>query len=126
MNKIRILVVGMNPSNRPTRKKIFKNSMFDRLINWMNLLSIDYFSFMNVCDRPGVVSIRDVDAKALIEASRSYSKIIALGGIASDALKRCRIVHFRLPHPSPRNRLLNDPAYKFSVLRDCRNYLYEQ
>ena len=78
MNKIRVLVVGMNPSNRPTRKKIFKNSTFDRLVNWMNLLSIDYFSFMNVCDRPGAVSIRDVDAKALIEASRSYSKIIAL------------------------------------------------
>lgn len=47
--------------------------------------------------------------------------IIALGNNASKALKDTP--HFKLPHPSGRNRKLNDTNYIVSELNKCRNYL---
>lgn len=49
--------------------------------------------------------------------------VIALGNIASKRLEKAKISHFKLPHPSPRNRLLNDSKYIKLELEKCKNYL---
>lgn len=53
-------------------------------------------------------------------------RVVALGSTASDALRRIGVDHFRLPHPSPRNRKLNDPSYVEELLNECRKFLEER
>ena len=50
-------------------------------------------------------------------------KVVALGGVASKSLTKVGIEHFRMPHPSPRNRQLNDKQYEINMVNDCGTYL---
>lgn len=50
-------------------------------------------------------------------------KVVALGNKASDRLTKMGIEHFKLPHPSGRNRKLNDPKFIDSELEKCNNYI---
>ena len=116
----RVLIVGMNPSNTPENKKVCKNSTFDRLNKWMTHLGIEHYSFINAVDkRADQLYQGDVDQIQLQLAASSYKFVIALGGFAGEALKRARVKHYKLPHPSPLNRVLNDKQYEKDVLRDC-------
>jgi len=47
--------------------------------------------------------------------------IVALGNNASKALGS--IPHFKLPHPSGRNRQINDNKFINNKLQDCRRYI---
>ena len=119
-----ILVIGLNPSNRPTLgNRHTKNSTFDRLHRWMDDLGVEYFSFMNVNDRQGRTTMKDVDFDLIAEASYKYNRIVCLGGFASCVLDRMGIQHFRMPHPSPLNRQLNDREYERTMIDECRRYL---
>lgn len=64
---------------------------------------------------------------ALVEAvALAYFRgatVVALGNKASERLKKRNIEHFRLPHPSPKNRVLNDKNFIDSELEKCKNYL---
>lgn len=53
-------------------------------------------------------------------------RVVALGNTAEDALKKLGIIYFKLPHPSPRNRLLNDRESIDSLLYKCKMYLEER
>jgi hypothetical protein len=52
-----------------------------------------------------------------------YDKVLALGNFVSSVLNKIEVNHFKLPHPSPRNRLLNDKDYERSMLFACKQYL---
>jgi len=116
----RVLIVGMNPS---TRERVLKNSTFDRMLRWMDLLSVDYFSFMNAYDLPGPVNGQVPNRDALIAAAESHRKVVALGGVAADALRKCGVEFFRMPHPSPKNRQLNSKEYELEMIEKCERYL---
>lgn len=90
----------------------------------MDELNVETFSFVNVCDDPGEVKMRDVDFDKVAECCVGHKNVLALGGTASTVLKRLGVDHFRLPHPSPRNRLLNSKEYEMHVLRECKEYIY--
>lgn len=49
--------------------------------------------------------------------------VIALGNVASRRLKNQNIVHLSLPHPSSKNRNLNNPAYIEKQLKICHHEL---
>lgn len=51
---------------------------------------------------------------------------VALGNNASRVLENMEIPHFKLPHPSPRNRMLNNKKLIASELKKCYLYLKEQ
>lgn len=57
------------------------------------------------------------------DSSPTPIKVIALGGFASQVLHKLGVEHFKLPHPSGRNRLLNDRNYEAEQLKLCREYL---
>lgn len=62
----------------------------------------------------------------IVQIEVSYNlgdAVVALGNVASKRLEKAGIPHFKLPHPSPRNRKLNDPKYIDSELKKCKNYL---
>ena len=118
-----MIVVGMNPSNRSTKDRVYKNSTFDRLGKWMDTLGVQHFSFINLFDHAkDNPTIKDVDFNSL-DVTKQYDKVIALGGLASTALNKINVAHFKLPHPSPRNRLLNDKTYEKKILKQCKEYL---
>lgn len=55
-----------------------------------------------------------------------YAAFVALGNSASKVLEKLDIEHFKLPHPSPRNRLLNSSSFIDSELRKCYLWLKER
>lgn len=121
----RVLVIGMNPSNKPALKgKVAKNSTFDKLHKWMDELGVHYFSFCNTFDyAKDKPTQKDVDFKRLCTLTKDYDKIICLGGFVSNSLNRIDVSHFKMPHPSPRNRLLNDKGYERRLIDRCKEYL---
>lgn len=114
----------MNPSTKPTlRGKA--NASFRKLESWMDSLEVQHFSFCNTFDDPSAAKLSKVDFQRLCTLSKGYGKIIALGGFVSGALNKIDVTHFKMPHPSPRNRLLNDKAYERQIIKQCREYLYD-
>lgn len=112
----------MNPSNKPTLNG--KNATFTKLNSWMNTCSVNHFSFCNTFQERKVAKKEDVDSELLLTVSHEYDKIITLGNFASDALKRLNIKHFKLPHPSPRNRMLNDKNFEKLILTRCKEFIH--
>jgi len=118
----KVLVVGINPGVG----KIRKNSAITRLFAWMKELGCTPFSFVNVIHTSGMYNNKDIDYKVLSECAKDYTKIIALGGFVSAALRRINIPHHTMPHPSPLNRKLNDKAYEREQLILAMEYLNEK
>lgn len=119
---MKVLVIGMNPSTKPMLKNR-PSSTFKKLEEWMDKCNIHYFSFCNTFDTPCEAKFDKVDKWRLIELSTQSDKIIALGGFVSTTLNKLGIDHFKMPHPSPRNRLLNDKEYEKSMIKQCRKFL---
>jgi len=121
----RVIVVGINPSNRHTRVRVYKNSTFSTLLRWMDHLGIKNFSFINCIDVRGEYKSNKIDYNLLEKSINKKYKVLALGDFPSKALKKLNIDHFKLPHPSPRNRQLNDKAFESLILEECRSYIYD-
>ena len=113
-----ILIVGQNPSSA---KKAKKNDSLDRLLDWCTAWKLDEWDFMNCSDEPGDKYIIDFDR--LKDAGQQFDKIIALGNVASNALKKVGVDHFKMPHPSPLNRQLNDKQFEKTMIKECYNYI---
>lgn len=119
----KIIVVGMNPSSYIAKAQHRKNHTFDRLYKWSSELSLPVFSFSNVFHQSGGVHINQIDINMVRQLVDGYDKVLALGNFVSSVLNKIEVNHFKLPHPSPRNRLLNDKDYERSVLLACKQYL---
>ena len=113
-----LLIVGQNPSSA---KKAKKNDSLDRLLDWCTAWKLDEWDFMNCSDEPGDKYIIDFDR--LKDAGQQFDKIIALGNVASNALKKVGVDHFKMPHPSPLNRQLNDKQFEKTMIKECYNYI---
>jgi hypothetical protein len=117
-----IVFVGSNPSHMGQKSPAIHN-----LKKWLECMRITEYRFANVSDkvtpdnRPLKKSEYELDQ--LYRKIMGHSKIVALGSTASDALDRLGVAHFRLPHPSPRNRQLNDERHIASLLKACMRYL---
>lgn len=132
---MRILFVGSNPSTKNTNPNIpFEGTRSEKvLLNWIKYLELQNYEVMNIFDettennRP--LTKREIK-KSLASfknkiKDKEYDKIIALGSSASTALKLLKITHYRLMHPSPRNRQLNDQNFVDNQLKECKVYIYE-
>ena len=113
-----LLIVGQNPSSA---KKAKKNDSLDRLLDWCTAWKLDEWDFMNCSDEPGDKYTIDFDR--LKDAGQQFDKIIALGNVASNALKKVGVDHFKMPHPSPLNRQLNDKQFEKTMIEECYNYI---
>ena len=100
----KVVIVGQNPSGAEKPKK---NDTIDRLLNWCTAWGLTNFEFMNCSD----------------EVGEKYTIDFALGNVASDSLSKVNVEHFKMPHPSPRNRQLNDKQFEKTMIRKCYNYL---
>lgn len=117
-----ILFVGDQPSTKmKSGARPFEGAACQfRLIEWIDFI-LDYkavhtgYRLINQCDYPW---------DNLYVAHLSYNTIfIALGNNASKALGD--IPHFKLPHPSGRNRQINDKKFIDERLNACKEWLKE-
>lgn len=113
---IGVLFVGMQPGRAPTSR----STSLKRLDSWADALEVEAFSFVNCAHDPDSL---EVDWEFLREACSYHERVVALGGFASGCLKKLGINHFRMPHPSGRNRLLNDREYEKRMIKECQAYL---
>jgi len=117
----KILVVGMNPSSR---RRVYRNSTFDRLHRWFDAAGIRHYSFMNTFDEVDLnPRISKVDSDRFKDIDDSYV-VLALGTFVSSVLKKFGVDHHSLPHPSPRNHKFNDPNTETDVIKRLKEIVY--
>jgi len=120
MNK-KVIFIGMQPSKAAYRR----NCTLDRFGAWVDTLGLRFVSFHNAIVDPDLPQrMSSVDYELLRESVHNYSYVVALGNLASIALTRIETQHFKMPHPSPLNRLLNDRSYEQNMLHELRSYVH--
>lgn len=118
----KILLVGDKPSkkNLDPRIAFVGTPSYKTLQKWLQVM---------VPEKADIVAINRVDpgfTTHLISCSLEGRKIIACGEEAAKALVNYGVVNFfRLPHPSGRNRKLNDKKYVEAILLKCKAWIEE-
>lgn len=123
MNVKEIIFVGMNPSKVKVSRA--KGLAYTRFNTWLDYLEIRNVAFTNLSgDSEWDFKFKTFDHDFLIHSLNGHNKIVAWGSLVSNYLKRLGFKeHFVLPHPSPRNRKLNDHKYVHHTLKACKDYL---
>lgn len=116
---MKVLVVGLNPSKKHGNSPTLKN-----LNNWLDRLNLGPVSFINLYEGYEI-NESEKTIQFIKNISKDYDRVIALGNEVSRNLSSSNIGHFKLPHPSGLNRLLNDSRYVREKLEDCKRYLHE-
>lgn len=118
-----LIILGQCPSSNT---KPLKGGTYDRLMTWCDKVGISMFAFHNVIpNKINSYDMKDVDIEALHEAVKDKHIIIALGGFVERACKKHGISCYKIDHPSPRNRNLNDAKYERDMLKKLKAYLDE-
>lgn len=116
----KILLVGDKPSSKNLDPKVafVGTPSYKRINDWVKSMGFDF---------KRVVLINRVDPAfhtCVIYATLQGYKIIALGVEAQRALQILGVTKFfTLPHPSGRNRKLNDKAFLSKALADCKQWV---
>lgn len=116
---MKVLFVGDQPSKTNTSPDVaFLGAACEkRLRSWISSLGLNWYVdciFVNQSDRLRFQSLVDV-------AVRNKWAIVAIGKVATYQLGGVK--HFTLPHPSGRNRQLNDKSFAQRRLEACKQYL---
>lgn len=123
-----IWFVGSNPSRKNDDRltPFYGTKSHLTLLSWIAYLGVKNYNFINASNEffdDGKVKVTNSDLIRLWTALSTERQVVTLGKIASRALNRLHIEHCSLPHPSPRNRLLNNPDLINQELSKCREYL---
>lgn len=116
---MKVLFVGDKPSRLNTDPKVaFVGTPSHRnLCKWVEEMQIREFKAINS---------EELDCPLLVKYYVAGFAIVALGNKASQVLTKMGLDHFKLPHPSPKNRKLNDQEFIASELQKCYYYLKER
>lgn len=126
-----ILIIGDKPSPKmkPNAKAFEGSVCAARLYRWITKIIDDPYE-----NPPQVVNSVDNRFSAHVMLARVFKvPVVVLGNNAETALKKFLEANditdlnwFKLPHPSYKNRKLNDRVYEARVLRDCRKWIQSQ
>ena len=122
-SKTSIIIVGLNPSKS---RAVKSGSALKRLHEWADYLDLQIFSFTNLSDDPyWDFKFKSLDKDFIVQSVQNYGIIVSLGSQVHSTLKRLGFDSFKLPHPSPLNRQINDPTYIKHQLDQLKEYLYD-
>ena len=130
----KILFVGSNPSCKSPDNSAFNLNTPSRRIldSWLRELGDDVIvAHCNVSsdktadNRP--LSAKEIkqslpDLLQLIDGHADH-KVVALGNTAARALTLLHVEFYAMPHPSGRNRKLNDKNYTAEKIKGLKNYV---
>lgn len=127
-----VLFVGSNPSNASTCDAAFHGSTKSSqiLTGWckdlpgmkMHINVLDKKTENNRPLKIGEIKSNLEDLKDKIGWLKPDA-IIALGKTATKALELINVNFYEMPHPSGRNRLLNDPNYVAEKVKGLNDYV---
>jgi uracil-DNA glycosylase len=118
---MKVVFVGDRASrlNRDQKVAFVGTPSFINLCKWIVKMQVGDFTMVN--------SYTKEDFTQMFDLWKTGDKIwVALGNDASKRLNRLSVPHFKLPHPSPRNRKLNNRKFVDSELKKCYRYIKEQ
>jgi len=114
---MKVLFVGLNPSrSSPTKEPMHPSTKSRQILNsWIKGLDIEPV-FINLVDEPTENNrpLKLKEIKQNYESIATKTKeagcgaVIAMGSTVSKILSDLNITHVQIPHPSTRNRVLND------------------
>lgn len=109
-------MVGDTPSNYNTDKDVafIGAKCYETLREWVHYLDVQPYLINRTSD--------NFEVSVAYAVENNYP-IIALGNNAEKALKDLKAAHFKLPHPSGRNRQLNDKKFIETKLLECSVWL---
>lgn len=113
---IKVAFIGDEPSKKNAHQDLafVGAGCFKTVISWIRDLDPDYYVCLN--------SNTDKDIEKISILYKEGFKLVALGEKASKRLNS--LPHFKLPHPSGLNRLLNNRIFMNDTLNDCEDYIY--
>jgi len=127
-----ILFVGSNPSSSSPEEVVFHSSTMSskRLMTWLKNIQ-GVFIYINVLNSPTENNRPIKNSEIILNIERLKSdidgikpnKIVALGKTAGTALEIIEVEHYKMPHPSGRNRELNDEEYVKEMVKGLENYI---
>jgi hypothetical protein len=124
-----LYIVADQPSNKNLSPSVplVGTDSYKRLLIWLGAMNVDItrVRFYNQTDGPFDNPISKATLNKAVELGQI--KVIALGNKAAQYLNKAGVdEYFVLPHPSSRNRLLNDTILVKEKLGACKNYIYGQ
>lgn len=130
---MKILFIGSNPSEAAGSTVAFwqDTSSAKVLAQWIDQLGpIEQLFFNNVspCTTPNNRPLNRSEIRENLERLKMLvamhdAKIVALGRTAERALRMIGEDFYAMPHPSGKNRKLNDKAYVEEKIKGLKNYL---
>ena len=120
---LKILLVGDKPSskNKDPNVAFVGTKSFTTIQQWLKVMGLG---------NAKIVMINRVDPSfhnLVIQATLGRYKIIALGAEAKKALTHLGVSNFFcLPHPSGRNRKLNNKKYVAEILQQCKSWVVNE
>ncbi len=116
--EVMVIFVGDKPSKKNLDPEVafVGTPSFKNLCKWLVKMQIVDFVMVNSYTH-------DDEVKICQFFNNKLGPFVALGRNASNRLKSLGISHHKLPHPSPKNRLLNKKEYVDAELRKCSNWL---
>jgi uracil-DNA glycosylase len=124
-----VVFVASNPSVKSSDTACMNVATRSRIIlnGWIEEIEANV-RFVNVCDdrteknRPLTVSEIKSCLKSLEIKLQDCDKIVTLGNTASKAVSMLGLKHLKVPHPSPKNRLLNDKKFVEEIKEKIRDF----
>jgi uracil-DNA glycosylase len=116
----KLLIVGDKPSKKNVDPKVafIGTASYKRILQWLKSMGLE---------SSRIFLINRVDPAfhtSVIHATLANYKILALGVEAQKALQALGVVkYYTLPHPSGRNRKLNNKKYIDDLLADCKRWV---
>ena len=116
--KINVLVLGHSPGPMKCSSKV--RTTKHRVADWLKGIEYDFHNLSPV--HAPALKLSDIDDDHVLSAIK-HNKIIALGNLASQYLTRKNINHLKVPHPSMRSLVWNNPEIEPMVIKDMREYI---
>ncbi len=123
-----VYIVADQPSNANLSPSVplVGTDSYKTLLRWCGEMDVDVsrVRFYNQNDGPFDNGMSRATLNQAVKLGQI--KVLALGQKASGYLNKVGVdEYFVLPHPSGKNRLLNDKEYVAHKLGACRKYIYE-
>jgi len=125
-----ILFIGDAPSSSNLDPKVafVGTQSYVRLCSWIPRLNLSLNDVV-LCNKddietasetPGTCHVPDLDLR--FDPNKG-DRIVALGRNVEKRLKELGLQHYYLPHPSPSNRIYNNPLSEDQLLKELKTWL---